>query len=57
MMLTVSYTKANDNLTKIAAPYPAATKDMHRYVIQLAKKDNENNYMVELMIGKSMLVD
>lgn len=56
MMLTISYTKTNDNLTKIA-PYPAATKDMHRYVIQLAKKDNENNYMVELMIGKSMLVD
>ncbi|HGJ5875655.1 MAG TPA: hypothetical protein ACHBX0_03655 [Arsenophonus sp.] len=25
--------------------------------MQLAKKDNENNYIVELVIGKSMLVD
>ncbi|HGJ5858387.1 MAG TPA: serine protease inhibitor ecotin [Arsenophonus nasoniae] len=56
MILTAPYAMANDNLTKIA-PYPTAEKDMHRYVIQLAKKENENNFMVELVIGKSMLVD
>ncbi|MFS1538834.1 MAG: ecotin family protein [Candidatus Phlomobacter fragariae] len=45
-------------MTKIAS-YPAVVKDMHRYVIQLAKnrKENESNFMVELVIGKSMLVD
>uniref|UniRef100_A0A3B0M169 Ecotin n=1 Tax=Arsenophonus endosymbiont of Trialeurodes vaporariorum TaxID=235567 RepID=A0A3B0M169_9GAMM len=56
MLLTTSYAMANDNLSKIA-PYPAAAKGMLRYVIQLDKKPNENNFMVELVIGKSMLVD
>lgn len=37
IILAAPYAMANDNLTKIA-PYPTAEKDMHRYVIQLAKK-------------------
>jgi len=56
MLLTTSYAMANDNLSKIA-PYPVAAKGMLRYVIQLDKKPNENNFMVEMVIGKSMLVD
>ncbi|MCE9903228.1 ecotin family protein, partial [Hafnia paralvei] len=39
------------------APYPQAEKGMSRQVIYLPKQENENNFKVELMIGKTMEVD
>lgn len=39
------------------APYPQAEKGMSRQVIYLPKQENENNFKVELMIGKTMDVD
>ncbi len=39
------------------APYPKAEKGMTRQVIWLPKQENEHDYKVELMIGKTMEVD
>ncbi|PAV04695.1 hypothetical protein CBG25_06770 [Arsenophonus sp. ENCA] len=57
MILTASYTMANDNLAEIMASYPAVEEDVQRYAIELPRKENENNFMVEFFIGKSMLAD
>ncbi|MCX2960070.1 MAG: ecotin, partial [Serratia symbiotica] len=43
-------------LEKIA-PYPQAEKGMSRQVIFLPKQENEQNYQVELQIGKTLSVD
>lgn len=43
-------------LEKIA-PYPQAEKGMSRQVIFLPKQENEQNYQVELLIGKTLSVD
>lgn len=56
-ILTASYTMANDNLAEIMASYPAVEKNVQRYAIELPKKENENNFMVEFVIGKTMLAD
>lgn len=37
--------------------FPKAQKGFVRHVIELAKMDNDNDHQVELMIGKTMLVD
>ncbi len=47
---------ANTPLEKIA-PYPAATKDQVRNVIYLPKLENEDNYQVEISMGKVLKVD
>lgn len=39
------------------APYPAAEKGMVRQVIYLPKLENEDNFKVELLIGKTLEVD
>ncbi|HAV5987262.1 serine protease inhibitor ecotin [Serratia marcescens] len=43
-------------LEKIA-PYPKAEKGMNRQVIYLPKQEHEENYKVELLIGKTLEVD
>ncbi|AVJ16997.1 serine protease inhibitor ecotin [Serratia rhizosphaerae] len=43
-------------LEKIA-PYPQAEKGMTRQVIYLPKQEHEENYKVELLIGKTLQVD
>ncbi|MBC8945989.1 MULTISPECIES: serine protease inhibitor ecotin [Xenorhabdus] len=54
--MAVSVYAQADKLENIA-PYPEASKGMVRSVITLSPEKNENNYMVELIIGKDMLVD
>ncbi|EFE93630.1 serine protease inhibitor ecotin [Serratia odorifera] len=56
-------TSATDNdplsqqpLEKVA-PYPQAEKGMTRQVIYLPKQDHEENFKVELLIGKTLEVD
>lgn len=39
------------------APYPKAEKGMNRQVIYLPKQEHEENFTVELLIGKTLLVD
>jgi len=39
------------------APYPKADKDMIRQVIYLPQLENEDNFKVELLIGKTLEVD
>lgn len=39
------------------APYPAAEKGLVRQVIYLPKLENEDNFKVELLIGKTLEVD
>jgi len=39
------------------APYPQAEKGMVRQVIYLPKLENEDNFKVELLIGKTLEVD
>ena len=39
------------------APYPKAEKGMNRQVIYLPKQEHEENYKVELLIGKTLEVD
>ncbi|OTA17410.1 ecotin [Xenorhabdus beddingii] len=46
-----------DKKLEDVAPYPAASKGMVRSVIELPQQEHENNYMVELMIGKDLKVD
>ena len=52
---------ANHDLSKQplekVAPYPQAEKGMSRQVIYLPKQENENDFKVELLIGKTMDVD
>lgn len=52
---------ANDDLSKQplekVAPYPQAEKGMSRQVIYIPKQENENDFKVELLIGKTMDVD
>ncbi|WP_127957987.1 serine protease inhibitor ecotin [Serratia microhaemolytica] len=43
-------------LEKIA-PFPKAEKGMSRQVIYLPKQENEENFKVELLIGKTLEVD
>ena len=45
------------NLDDILKPFPAATDSLVRYVIQLDEKQDESTYKVELIPGKTMLVD
>ncbi|EMI5491355.1 serine protease inhibitor ecotin [Providencia stuartii] len=54
--LVSSCAMATGELEKIA-PYPKADKGMTRHVIQLAEKPNENNFQVELVIGKTIKAD
>ncbi|MGL4860636.1 MAG: serine protease inhibitor ecotin [Enterobacteriaceae bacterium] len=44
------------SLEKVA-PYPAARKDQTRYSIFLPQKDNEDDYKVEINMGKTIKVD
>lgn len=39
------------------APFPKAEKGMSRQVIYLPKQENEENFKVELLIGKTLEVD
>ncbi|SFU97435.1 serine protease inhibitor ecotin [Xenorhabdus koppenhoeferi] len=55
--LMVSTSVLADKKLEDIAPYPAPAKGMVRSVIDLPKHENERNYKVELIIGKSMLVD
>ncbi|HEC8329848.1 TPA: serine protease inhibitor ecotin [Providencia rettgeri] len=54
--LVSSCAVATEDLEKIA-PYPKAESGMTRHVIQLANQQNENNFMVELVIGKTIKAD
>lgn len=47
---------ATEDLEKIA-PYPKAESGMTRHVIELTKQQNENDFMVELVIGKTIKAD
>lgn len=42
---------------KDVAPYPEATENQKRYAIFLDPKENEQNYKVELVFGKKIMVD
>ncbi|SFN66825.1 serine protease inhibitor ecotin [Xenorhabdus japonica] len=55
--LMVSTSVFADKKPVDVAPYPAASEGMIRSVIELPQKEHENNYMVELMIGKDIKVD
>jgi len=56
-----SYAHSEEDVSKLplekVAPYPEAKEGMTRNVIYLPKKDDEDNYKVELLIGKTMAVD
>lgn len=54
--LVSSCAVATEDLEKIA-PYPKAESGMTRHVIQLVNQQNENNFMVELVIGKTIKAD
>ncbi|WP_086956605.1 serine protease inhibitor ecotin [Xenorhabdus innexi] len=54
--MTVSVYAQADN-TNDLTHFPEPSEGMVRSVITLAPEKDENNYMVELMIGKSMMVD
>ncbi|MDV5224347.1 serine protease inhibitor ecotin [Providencia vermicola] len=54
--LVSSCAMATGELEKIT-PYPKAENGMTRHVIQLAAKPNEDNYQVELVIGKTIKAD
>lgn len=54
--LVSSCAMATGELEKIA-PYPKADKGMTRHVIQLTQKPNEENFQVELVIGKTIKAD
>lgn len=45
--------RAGDDL----AAYPAASADQTRHVIRLPERTNEDNYKVELIVGKTQMVD
>ncbi|MBI6550092.1 serine protease inhibitor ecotin [Xenorhabdus lircayensis] len=55
--LMVSTSVFADKKLEDVAPYPAASEGMVRSVIELPQQEQENNYRVELMIGKDMKVD
>ncbi|MBP6122846.1 MULTISPECIES: serine protease inhibitor ecotin [Providencia] len=55
-VLVSSCAVATEGLEKIA-PYPKAEEGMTRHVIQLANQQNENDFMIELVIGKMMKAD
>ncbi|CDG18597.1 serine protease inhibitor ecotin [Xenorhabdus doucetiae] len=55
--LMVSTSVFADKKLEDIAPYPAPSENMARSVIELPQKEHENNYMVELVIGKEMKVD
>ena len=42
---------------KDIAPYPEASKDQARYAIYLPQKENEQDYRLELIVGKNMMTD
>ena len=56
-----SYAQGEEDVSKLplekVAPYPQATKGMTRNIIYLPKKGDEENYKVELLVGKVMEVD
>ena len=54
--LVSSCAVATEDLEKIA-PYPKAESGLTRHVIQLVNQQNENNFMVELVIGKTIKAD
>jgi ecotin len=37
--------------------FPEAEEGYTRYIVDLPKTDNDNDYKIELLIGKSMMVD
>ncbi|MDH6308545.1 ecotin [Dysgonomonas sp. PFB1-18] len=45
------------DLDKVLKPFPAATEELSRYVIELEPKQDESLYQVELIPGKVMSVD
>ena len=51
-----SNTQSEQPLEKVA-PYPQAEKGMKRQVIQLPAQQEEANFKVELLIGKTLEVD
>lgn len=51
-----SETQKEQPLEKVA-PYPKADKGMKRQVIQLPAQQDEGNFKVELLIGKTLEVD
>ncbi|CAM3998507.1 serine protease inhibitor ecotin [Xenorhabdus thuongxuanensis] len=55
--LMVSTSVFADKKLEDIAPYPAPSEKMARSVIELPQKEHENDYMVELVIGKDMKVD
>ncbi|CDG20491.1 Ecotin [Xenorhabdus poinarii G6] len=55
--LMVSTSVFADKKIEDIAPYPEAPADMALNVITLPQQKDENNYLVELMIGKDMKVD
>lgn len=55
-VLVSSCAVATEGLEKVA-PYPKAESGMARHVIQLTNQQNENDFMVELVIGKTIKAD
>ncbi|AOM39165.1 serine protease inhibitor ecotin [Xenorhabdus hominickii] len=55
--LMVSASAFADKKLEDIAPFPAAPDGMIRSVIEVPPQERENDYMVELMIGKNMKVD
>jgi ecotin len=53
LFFTVLSVHAGDNMKA----FPPPDKGMVRYVLQLPKLEDESTYKVELMVGKTVLVD
>ena len=53
VLLTSSITFAADNMKA----FPPADEGMIRYVLQLEQKEDESMYRVELIVGKTVLLD
>lgn len=60
-VVAATTTGENDDLSlqplEKVAPFPKAEKGMTRQVIYLPKQENEQNFKVELLIGKTLNVD
>lgn len=63
-MSATSFAATSDESTEMSkqplekiAPYPKADKDMIRQVIYLPQLENEDNFKIELLIGKTLEVD
>lgn len=53
---TCWFPEVNQKLEDVA-PYPQAPKDMVRHAIYLEEKENEGDYRLEIIIGKTLTVD